>query len=134
MTSITDITKFFYELLNVSSLTDLLSGGVYRNQRPKNLTSSDVVIIPRFISGTGAKNVSNGQLQIVVILPKIAGVPDLKSQLAIENAIIDIFANSINKQESNNFYFELLQTTEHDNYDGQILFSSLYLTLQIHKP
>ena len=134
MTSITNISKFFYKLLNVTSLKDLLSGGIYRNQRPKNSTTSDVVIITRYINGTGNENVNNGQTQIVIILPKISDVPDLKKQSEIEEAIIEILANSMNEQNTNNFYFELEQITEHDNFDGQNMFSSLYLSLKIHKP
>lgn len=134
MTDLTSISKFFYELLNVSDLTDLLSGGIFRNQRPKNSENSDIIILTRFIKGTNVENINNGFLQLVLIIPKIAGQPNLILQETIEKKIIEILKNSMNKQMSSSFYFELENTTEYDNYEGQNLFSSLYFDLIIHKP
>ena len=133
--TITAISIYFYKILNDDVyLKNLLSGGVYRNQRPKNSETSDIVIITRYLNGTNIQNVQNGETQIVIILPKISGVPDLSLQNRIEKRVIEILNNSKNFQNINGFYFELETTTEHDNYDGQFLFSSLYLTFKIHKP
>ena len=133
MTTTTDISIFFYQILNVDSLTTLLDGGaVYRNQRLEDSSKNDVVIIPRFLKDN-PKGVYNGQIQIVAIIKKLAGVPNHKLQLEIEQKIIELLDASTQQQEAKGFYFDFEETTEHDNYDGQRLFTSLYITLNIHK-
>ena len=134
MISITSISEFFYKLLNVTDLTVLLDGSIYRNQRPRNSQKSDIVIITRYLNGTSQQNINQGETQIIIILPKISGVPNLLKQKEIENKVLELLEKSRQFQETNNFYFDIQTTTEHDNFDGQNLFSSLYITTKIYKP
>ena len=134
MTTITDIGTFFYELLNVAELTSLLNGGaIYRNQRPKNSTKNDIVVLTTFQKDDFYTGVHVGEVKIVLIINKIADLPDTLTQLSIEEKVIELLKNSNEKQTQKEKYFEMVETSEYDNYEGQTMYSSLYINLKTLK-
>ncbi len=135
MISITEITTNIYHILNQQELLDLLEGGrVYRQQRSVDSSNNDVVIRAEFLRPEKGLEVKNGKIKIIIIIKKIAGLPDLATEAEIENKILDLLSNSELLQKNNSFYFDFEDTTRYDNFNGQQLFTSIYLKLNIYKP
>lgn len=136
MITLSNASIIFYELLNDVQILDLLNGGsIYREQRPVNSQNNDIVIKTRFMKSEKKTGVAVGEIQIVLILNKISNYIDTQKINAIEKNIIEILKSkkSENKQKNYTTYFELKNTTFYPNYNGQELFSSLYLTYEIYK-
>ncbi len=102
------ITEYIYEILNVSSLTSLISGNVYRIDKPKSSEKEDVVINILPLPSGFYKKIQNGTLNINCYCKIINGVANIRRLQLIENKVIEILENY--NQANNNFYYEISET------------------------
>jgi len=124
-----DILDNLYTILNVSSITTLIDGRIYRNKKPINRKKKDIVI--NVISTPNQYDVQNCLANINVFCPKLVnGMHDEQSLKIIAEAV----KNRIEAQEKiDNLYFdyEIENVSIYDDQDD-ISMSFYNFRIEIH--
>lgn len=123
-----EVTKFVYKIINISDLTDIISGGVFRINKPKDSEKEDVVIniLPL---DRGYHKMQNGTINVNCYARNLNGVPNIVRLDLISNKVIEILNNY--DQKANNFYFEIVETHILDELQQNSL-SFVNIKLKIH--
>lgn len=103
VTTIT-ISKYLYDLLNVSTLTTNISGGVYRESKTMNDELENVVINVNFMNTNRLIGYQNGLANINILVPKINGRHDTKRLEEIADIILSLLDSD--EKENLSFYYK----------------------------
>lgn len=101
-------TLFFYKILNVTELTNIISGGIYRGEKPKNSELEDVVINSLPLASGKTKEVQNGIININCYSKNINGVANIQRLELISNKVIELLDNF--SQGETPLNFEIIET------------------------
>lgn len=129
MTAI-EITKYLYRILNKDELKNLISGAIFRDDKPQNSELQDIVINCLFLKSGHFTEIQNGQVNINCYCKNINGVSDTAQLTLISNKVIELLQN--NTQSNNLFSYEILETSILKELQQNSM-SFLNLKLQIHK-
>ena len=130
MTIASEISKYFYNILNVSELTSLIDGSIYREKKPINSELQDIVINTLFLKSGYKTDIQNGQSNINIYCKSINSLPDLSNLNTISEKVIELLDN--NTQRSNSFFYEILDTNLFQDLQQNTMFY-INIKLQIHK-
>ena len=98
MKTISDVLDLIYKVVNVASVTTTIDGKVYRNSRPLESVTRDVVVLALPITGGVDIDLQQGVAGINCYAADLApGRPDeahLKATSAAEIAVIEAYAGT----------------------------------------
>ena len=83
-----DIFDKFFEILNVTSLTNIIDGGIYKLKKPQNSELQDIVINSLPLKSDHFVGIQNGTININCYCKNINGQPDTLTLKAISDQVL----------------------------------------------
>ena len=123
-----EITKYFYKILNVSELTDIITGGIYRFNKPENSEKEDIVINTIFLKSGHYKDIQNGICNINCYCVNINGLRNISRLETIANKVIEL----LESYQQTNFSYEILETNSLKDLQQNSM-SYINIRIQTHK-
>lgn len=124
-----NIISDFFDILNITELTSIITGGIYKIDKPKDSELQDIVINNLFMTGK-ENEVQNGDFNINIYAKNIQGVTDTNTLQIISDKVLEILENYNQKVTSLNFEvidFNILKDMQQNSM------SYLNIKLKIHK-
>jgi len=129
-TSSFKISELLYKTLNVDELKSIISGAVYREQKPIGSELQDVVIVSKFLNSDYQLGINNGEVHINAFCKKIAGRCNTLKLKQITDKIIEILKDN-KMQNSQGFYFDIANQTNFEDIDQNSM-CFISITLKVH--
>jgi len=108
---ILEVSKLIYKILNVSSLTSIITGSIYRISKPIDSQLEDIVINSiGNLSSKEVTGVNNGLLNINIYVSKVNGFPNISRLDIIKDKVIQLIEESSSYQSANSFFIKILST------------------------
>ena len=129
MITSSEVSKYLYRILNQNSLTGLISGKIYREQKPTNSELQDIVINTIFLKSGHYSDIQNGKANINIYTKSLNGLHDLENLTSITNVVLDLLEN--NTQSNNAFYYQIIDTNLiKDLQQNSMYYNNIILNIQ----
>jgi len=110
-----DVVDIFYTILNSTTLTDEISGGLFKNKAPMNREDlEDVIIIGNFLNHKKYQEFQPGLYNINIELPSITDGTINHSRLKVIANIIRTLLENNKEYHTKGLYYDIVNETVFD--------------------